>query len=61
METIDDLWDEYNLWPEDQGLHDEEAPIEDEMWIGHPDEWSSRHMPEPPGNWEGEYWEVNNE
>lgn len=59
METINDCWDEYNLWLEAQGLHDEEAPVEDEIWIGHPDEWSSEDVPEPPPNFVEEYWEAD--
>lgn len=59
METANDLYDEYSLWLEKHGLHDQEAPVEDDSWIGHPDEWSGKHVLEPPPNWEEEYWEVN--
>lgn len=59
--NLNDYWDEYNPWLESQGFHDEEAPIEDEdgIWIGHPDEWSSGDMPEPPPNFIEEHWKVD--
>ena len=63
MGTINGCWDEFNLWLESQGLHDEEAPIEDEeeIWIGqsHPSEWESGNVPEPPPNFVGEYWRTD--
>lgn len=60
MKTINDHWHEYNLWLEAQGLHDEEAPIEEDgTWIGHPDEWSSGDVPEPPPNFVEEHWEAD--
>lgn len=60
METINNCWDEYNLWLEKQGLHEEEEPAEDEG-IGYPGEWSrsTEDRPEPPPNFVGEYWRAD--
>lgn len=59
MSKVSNYWEEYSLWLEARGLHEEEAPVEDDAWIGYPDEWESGDMPEPPPNFVGEYWETN--
>lgn len=55
MKSINDEWEEFKIWLE---IHPVEEPIFDDGWIGHPDEWDSGNVPEPPLNFEGEYWET---
>lgn len=43
MESINDLWYEYNLWLEAHGLHDEEEPPEG-TFIGYDDDGEEIHL-----------------
>ena len=50
------------MWAIEKGVWVfEEQPFVEEEWIGHPDEWSSDDVPEPPPNFVGGYWEVIDE